>query len=107
MRRLGMAQPVASGCRQRNRSTALHRRNSHTPPGETMSIVHRQPSGTGAMGGLLQAVWRYKWLVTAAVLVGALLGYGWAARQPTLYAGVSRVILTDPCPPTAVCVLPP
>jgi capsular polysaccharide biosynthesis protein len=72
-----------------------------------MSIVHRQPDGTGAMGGLLQAGWRYKWLITAAVLVGALLGYGWAARQPTLYAGVSRVIMTDPCPPLAQCVLPP
>lgn len=72
-----------------------------------MSIVHRQPGGTGAMGGLLQAVWRYKWLITAAVLLGALLGYGWAARQPTLYEGVSRVVLTDPCPPNAQCVLPP
>lgn len=58
-----------------------------------MSTVHRQPGGGGAMGGLLQAVWRYKWLIAAAVLVGALLGYGWAARQPTRYEGVSRMIL--------------
>jgi hypothetical protein len=56
-----------------------------------MSTVHRQPGGGGAMGGLLQAVWRYKWLIAAAVLLGALLGYGWAARQPTLYEGVSRM----------------
>jgi capsular polysaccharide biosynthesis protein len=97
-----MAQPVESGCCQRNRSTALHRRNSHTPPGETMSTVHRQPGGGGAMGGLLQAVWRYKWLITAAVLLGALLGYGWAARQPTLYEGVSRMAMD--CPPNAQCV---
>ena len=71
-----------------------------------MSIVRRQPGGGGAMGGLLQAVWRYRWLIAAAVLLGALLGYGWAARQPTLYEGVSRVILTDPCPPNAQCIPP-
>jgi uncharacterized protein involved in exopolysaccharide biosynthesis len=28
------------------------------------------------------------------VLLGALLGYGWAARQPTLYAAASQVLLT-------------
>jgi uncharacterized protein involved in exopolysaccharide biosynthesis len=32
-------------------------------------------------------------LIAAAVLLGALLGSGWAARQPTLYQGVARVIL--------------
>jgi hypothetical protein len=67
-----------------------------------MSTVHRQPGGGGAMGGLLQAVWRYKWLIAAAVLLGALLGYGWAARQPTLYEGVSRMAMD--CPPNAQCV---
>jgi uncharacterized protein involved in exopolysaccharide biosynthesis len=66
-----------------------------------MSTVHRQPGGTGAMGGLLQAIWRYKWLITAAVPLGALLGYGWAARQPTLYEGVSRMAMD--CPPNAQC----
>jgi uncharacterized protein involved in exopolysaccharide biosynthesis len=67
-----------------------------------MSTVHRQPGGGGAMGGLLQAVWRYKWLIAAAVLLGALLGYGWAARQPTLYEGVSGMAMD--CPPNAQCV---
>jgi len=55
------------------------------------------------MGRLLQAVWRYKWLLAAAVLLGALLGYGWAARQPTLYEGASRMVMGCPayaqCPP--------
>jgi hypothetical protein len=37
-----------------------------------------------------------KWL-------GALLGYGWAARQPALYEGVSRVLLAHRCPPNAQC----
>jgi len=72
-----------------------------------MSTVHSQPGGGDAMGGLVQAVWRYKWLITAAVLVGALLGYGWAARQPALYEGVSRAIMTDPCPPNAQCQATP
>lgn len=66
-----------------------------------MSTVHSQPGGGDAMGGLFQAVWRYKWLITAAVLLGALLGYGWASRQPTLYEGVSRMAMD--CPDTAMC----
>jgi capsular polysaccharide biosynthesis protein len=75
--------------------------NSDTLREETMGTVHRQPGGGGAMGGPLQAIWRYKWLITAAVLLGALLGYGWAARQPTLYEGVSRMAMD--CPLNAQC----
>jgi len=62
-----------------------------------MSIFHRQPCGWDVVGGLLQSAWRYKRLIAAAVLLGALLGYGWASRQPTLYEGVSRVRMADPC----------
>lgn len=43
---------------------------------------------------LLQSAWRYKWLIAVAALLGLLLGYGWAARQPTLYAAASQVLLT-------------
>jgi uncharacterized protein involved in exopolysaccharide biosynthesis len=43
---------------------------------------------------LLQSAWRYKWLIAVAALLGALLGYGWAARQPTLYSAASQVLLT-------------
>lgn len=64
-----------------------------------MSTAHSQPGGGDAMGGLLQAVWRYRWLIAAVVLLGALLGYGWAARQPTPYEGVSRMV----CQPNAQC----
>jgi uncharacterized protein involved in exopolysaccharide biosynthesis len=64
---------------------------------ETMSIFHRQPRGWDVVGGLLQSAWRYKRLIAAAVLLGALLGYGWASRQPTLYEGVSRVRMARPC----------
>jgi uncharacterized protein involved in exopolysaccharide biosynthesis len=62
-----------------------------------MSIFHGQPRGWDVVGGLLQSAWRYKRLIAAAVLLGALLGYGWASRQPTLYEGVSRVRMADPC----------
>jgi uncharacterized protein involved in exopolysaccharide biosynthesis len=70
-----------------------------------MSTVHSQPVGGDAVGRLLRSVWRYKGLIVAAVLLGALLGYGWAARQPTLYEGVSRMRMNR-CPPNALCVLP-
>jgi capsular polysaccharide biosynthesis protein len=43
---------------------------------------------------LLQSAWRYKWLIAVAALLGLLLGYGWAARQPTLYEAASQVLLT-------------
>jgi uncharacterized protein involved in exopolysaccharide biosynthesis len=43
---------------------------------------------------LLQSAWRYKWLIAVAALLGVLLGYGWAARQPILYAAASQVLLT-------------
>jgi hypothetical protein len=39
-----------------------------------------------------------------AVLAGAVLGYGWAARQPAVYQGVSWVRMADRCPPNAFCI---
>jgi uncharacterized protein involved in exopolysaccharide biosynthesis len=59
------------------------------------------PSGNAA-GRLLGSIWRYKLLIAAAVLLGALLGSGWAARQPTLYQGVTRVVLAAGADPTAL-----
>jgi uncharacterized protein involved in exopolysaccharide biosynthesis len=58
-----------------------------------MSTIQSQPPSGNTVGRLLRSTWRYKWLIAAAVLLGALLGYGWAARQPTLYQGVARVLL--------------
>ena len=48
-----------------------------------MSSFPRQSSGGDLVGRLLQSAWRYKGLIVAAVLLGALLGYGWIASQPT------------------------
>jgi uncharacterized protein involved in exopolysaccharide biosynthesis len=61
-----------------------------------MSMLPRQSSGGDAVGRLLQSAWRYKGLIVAAVLLGALLGYGWAARQPAVYEGVTRVLVAAP-----------
>ena len=69
---------------------------SHGPTGETMTTSEMRPRGWEEAPGLLQSAWRYKWLIAAAVLLGAVLGYGWASRQPTLYQGVSRIVLTGP-----------
>jgi len=69
-----------------------------------MSIVPRQSRGGNVVGRLLRSAWRYKGLIVAAVLLGALLGYGWTAGQPTLYAGAAWVA-TNECPPTGFCTV--
>lgn len=69
-----------------------------------MSTFHRRFAGGIVVSRLLQSVWRYRWLIAAVVLLGALLGYGWASRQPTLYEGVSRVLIANRCPPNAQCL---
>jgi uncharacterized protein involved in exopolysaccharide biosynthesis len=61
-----------------------------------MTTFHRQARGRDVVGRLLRSAWRYKGLIAAVVLLGALLGYGWAARQPVLYEGVARVFLAAP-----------
>jgi uncharacterized protein involved in exopolysaccharide biosynthesis len=83
----GKASAVAAG------SSAAAPPTSRWTDGETLSTFHSQsPSGNG-VSRLLGSIWRSKSLVAAAVLLGALLGSGWAARQPTLYQGVTRVVL--------------
>jgi uncharacterized protein involved in exopolysaccharide biosynthesis len=72
--------------------------------GEARSTFHSQSPSGNAVGRLLGSIWRYKPLIAAAVLLGALLGSGWAARQPTLYEGVTRVFLGAGSDPTS---LPP
>jgi hypothetical protein len=59
-----------------------------------METVDARPRGWEEGPDLLQSAWRYKWLIALMALLGALLGYGWAARQPTLYEGISEVQLS-------------
>jgi capsular polysaccharide biosynthesis protein len=66
-----------------------------------MTTLDTQSRGWEEVPGLLQSIWRYKWLVVAAVLLGGLLGYGFAFRQPTLYEGVAQVIFDPGSTPAA------
>jgi hypothetical protein len=43
--------------------------------------------------GLVASIWRYRWLVAVAVLVGGLTAYLWSSRQPVRYEGEVRVFL--------------
>jgi len=43
--------------------------------------------------GLAASVWRFRWLVAVAVLVGGLAAYAWSSRQPVRYEGQVRVFL--------------
>jgi uncharacterized protein involved in exopolysaccharide biosynthesis len=55
-----------------------------------MKTDDRQSRGWEEDPDLLQSAWRSKWLIAAGALLGVLLSYGWAARQPTLYATASQ-----------------
>ena len=68
-----------------------------------MNTIGGQGPGGDVVGRLLQSAWRYKGLIAAAALLGALLGYGWAARQPTLYEGTSWVFIANSCPTDVLC----
>jgi capsular polysaccharide biosynthesis protein len=57
-----------------------------------METLDAEPRGWDEEPGLLQSAWRYNWIVAVAALLGALLGYGLAARQPVLYQGTSRLL---------------
>jgi hypothetical protein len=46
--------------------------------------------------GLIESILEYKWLTVAALLLGAVLAFGWASLQPVRYEGVARVFLRDP-----------
>ena len=74
-------------------SSAAATSTSRWTDGEARSTFQSQSPSGNAVGRLLRSIWRFKPLIATAVLLGALLGYGWAARQPTLYQGVARVAL--------------
>jgi capsular polysaccharide biosynthesis protein len=61
-------------------------------------VIDSLGPGGDALGRLGQSARRHRWLLAMAVLVGLLLGYGWAARQPKVYESVSRVRMTYRCP---------
>ena len=70
-----------------------------------MNSFPRRSRGGDLVGRLLRSAWRYKGLIVAAVLLGALLGYGWTARQPTLYEGAA-LVATNECAGAGAVALP-
>jgi Mrp family chromosome partitioning ATPase len=45
---------------------------------------------------LLESIWRFRWLILGAVLLGGLAAYALSARQPPQYEAVARVFLSTP-----------
>jgi capsular polysaccharide biosynthesis protein len=84
-------EPVPSGCRGGRCSAGMPR---DTANGGIMEMFEGQPRDLDEGPGLLQSVWQYNWLIAIGALLGALLGYGWQARQPTLYEGSTRLLLS-------------
>jgi uncharacterized protein involved in exopolysaccharide biosynthesis len=58
--------------------------------------VDRLPVGWDEGPGLVASVWRYRWLVAAVALAGALAGLGVSFVQPVLYEASGRILLTVP-----------
>jgi hypothetical protein len=46
--------------------------------------------------GLVASAWRFRWLVAAVALAGALAGFGVSRLQPVMYEGTSRILLATP-----------
>jgi capsular polysaccharide biosynthesis protein len=59
-----------------------------------MELFEGQPRDVDEGPGLLESVWQYKWLIAIVALLGAVLGYGREARQPTLYEGSTSLLLS-------------
>lgn len=46
--------------------------------------------------GLLESTWRYRWLVAAGLVVGAVAGYFLGASEPVTYEATSQLVLLHP-----------
>jgi capsular polysaccharide biosynthesis protein len=44
--------------------------------------------------GIISSIWRFRWIVVVAALVGATAGYFWSARQPAQYLSSARLVLS-------------
>ncbi|MBW3601742.1 MAG: AAA family ATPase [Actinobacteria bacterium] len=45
---------------------------------------------------LVQSLWRYRWLVAVAAVIGAIVGFALSSLQPTLYEATASLTLSDP-----------
>lgn len=48
--------------------------------------------------GLLESIWRYRFLVALITILGGLGGFLYAAQQPPIYEASARLLLKDPRP---------
>ena len=46
--------------------------------------------------GLLPALWRYRWLVVAGVVVAATIGYAGSSVLPTRYSATANLYVANP-----------
>jgi capsular polysaccharide biosynthesis protein len=60
--------------------------------------VQRGPQDWDAGPSLLDSLWRHKWLVALAVLLGMAAAYGWSSRQPVRYEATLQLFLNNPAP---------
>ena len=67
-------------------SSAAATPTSHWTDGETRSTFHSRPPSGNGIGRLLGSIWRYRWLITAAMLLGALALGGRPASRPSTKA---------------------
>jgi capsular polysaccharide biosynthesis protein len=58
--------------------------------------VQRGPEEWDAGPSLLDSLWRHKWIVALAVLLGMVVAYGWSARQPARYEATLQLFLDAP-----------
>ena len=72
--------------------TKPHRYRSREACGGSVR-VDRLPVGWDEGPGLVASVWRFRWLVAAVALAGALAGVGFSTVQPVMYEGSSRILL--------------
>jgi Mrp family chromosome partitioning ATPase/capsular polysaccharide biosynthesis protein len=74
-------------------------------PGETAAIERWQPEADEPWvdrPGILASLLRYRTIVVAAILLGAVAGYGIAQLLPVRYEAQAMLILTDPGGPTVL-----
>jgi uncharacterized protein involved in exopolysaccharide biosynthesis len=58
--------------------------------------VNGLPVGWDEGPGLVASVWRFRWLVAAVALAGALAGFGASTLQPVMYEATSKILLAPP-----------
>lgn len=56
---------------------------------DTAEVWHQGP-------GVMESAWRHRWWVLLGLLLGLLAGYGYAARQPSVYESSTRITIADP-----------